>query len=522
MASPRAATSTLWEATCRIAPRPALTEDASSDVCVIGAGISGMTTAYLLAVQGNRVVVVDDGSIGGGMTSHTTAHLTDALDDRYYELERLHGARRCPSCGRIASRRDCLHRGHRERRGHRLRFRAHSGIPLSSGGRQHGGTRSRARRGRAVPACPCAVCRLRPVRSASARASSFRIRRSFIRCAISTASRKRSKRSGGRIHCGTHATSIESGDRITVSTKAGRTIEAGSVVVATNVPINDRLAMHTKQAPYLTYVIALAMPRDAVQPALWWDTRQSISEGERGDAPYHYVRTMRGRADDFLIVGGEDHKLGQESEAERRFLQLESWTRARWPEAREVRYRWSGQVMEPVDALAYIGRNPGDEHVYVVTGDSGNGMTHGTIAGILLSDLIGGRDNPWSALYDPSRKTLSAIKDFAKENLNVAAQYVRDYAGPADISIPRRSTAAKALSYGADSRATRCTATTQASCTSSRRCARTCVASCTGTPRSARSIARATAPRFDCAGKVINGPANSDLAPVTADAAADK
>ena len=408
MASPRAATSTLWEATCRIAPRPALTEDASCDVCVIGAGISGMTTAYLLAVQGNRVVVVDDGSIGGGMTSHTTAHLTDALDDRYYELERLHGA----DGARLAA------------ESHRAAIACIEDI-VKGEGIDCGFARipgylflpagdSTAELDRELDAASRAglpVCRLSSAPGAKRLGPciEFPDQAQFHPLRYLDGLAQAIERSGGRIHCGTHATSIESGDRITVSTKAGRTIEAGSVVVATNVPINDRLAMHTKQAPYLTYVIALAMPRDAVQPALWWDTRQSISEGERGDAPYHYVRTMRGRADDFLIVGGEDHKLGQESEAERRFLQLESWTRARWPEAREVRYRWSGQVMEPVDALAYIGRNPGDEHVYVVTGDSGNGMTHGTIAGILLSDLIGGRDNPWSALYDPSRKTLSAM-----------------------------------------------------------------------------------------------------------------
>ena len=91
--------------------------------------------------------------------------------------------------------------------------------------------------------------------------------------------------------------------------------------------------------------------------------------------------------------------------------------------AREVVYRWSGQVMEPVDAMAFIGSNPGDEHIYIATGDSGNGMTHGTIAGILLTDLITGRDNPWAKLYDPSRISLRAAPEFAKENANVAGQY---------------------------------------------------------------------------------------------------
>jgi Rieske Fe-S protein len=92
--------------------------------------------------------------------------------------------------------------------------------------------------------------------------------------------------------------------------------------------------------------------------------------------------------------------------------------------------------MEPVDGLAFIGRNPMDkENVYIATGDSGNGMTHGTIAGMLLTDLIAGRENEWAELYDPSRKPLSttAIKDFAGENLNVAAQYT-DHVTPGEVS----------------------------------------------------------------------------------------
>jgi nitrite reductase/ring-hydroxylating ferredoxin subunit len=91
--------------------------------------------------------------------------------------------------------------------------------------------------------------------------------------------------------------------------------------------------------------------------------------------------------------------------------------------------------MEPVDSLAFIGRNPGDKNVYVVTGDSGNGMTHGTIAGILLTDLMCGRPSAWETLYDPSRISLRATPEFARENLNMAAQY-RDLATGGDIENP--------------------------------------------------------------------------------------
>jgi glycine/D-amino acid oxidase-like deaminating enzyme len=96
-------------------------------------------------------------------------------------------------------------------------------------------------------------------------------------------------------------------------------------------------------------------------------------------------------------VGGEDHKTGQANDGDERFARLEAWTRERFPAATQFDYRWSGQVLEPVDGLALIGRNPLDsDNVYIATGDSGNGMTHGTIAGTLLTDLISGRDNRWS------------------------------------------------------------------------------------------------------------------------------
>src|SRR5688572_9314374 len=110
--------------------------------------------------------------------------------------------------------------------------------------------------------------------------------------------------------------------------------------------------------------------------------------------------------------------------------------RERFPMAKDVEFRWSGEVMEPIDGMAFIGKNPSDDdNVFIATGDSGNGMTHGTIAGILLTDLIVGKENPWAKLYDPSRISLRSAPEFARENLNVAAQYA-EYATPGEVSSP--------------------------------------------------------------------------------------
>jgi glycine/D-amino acid oxidase-like deaminating enzyme/nitrite reductase/ring-hydroxylating ferredoxin subunit len=222
-------------------------------------------------------------------------------------------------------------------------------------------------------------------------------------------------RDGGKIFGQTHANKIEGGPEARVRTSHGPVVTSEVVVVATNTPVNDLVAIHTKQAPYVTYVIGVRVPKNSVTRALYWDT---------GD-PYHYVRLQSENDYDVLIVGGEDHKTGQADDGNERFARLEQWTRERFPQMGEVEYRWSGQVMEPVDGLAFIGRNPLDnDNVYIATGDSGQGMTHGTIAGLLLTDLIQGRKNAWEDLYRPSRVSLKAIPEYASENLNVAAQYV--------------------------------------------------------------------------------------------------
>jgi Rieske Fe-S protein len=251
-------------------------------------------------------------------------------------------------------------------------------------------------------------------------------------------------RAGGRIHCDTHVSSVEGGAPCTVKTESGRTVTAGAVCVCTNASITDMFRTHVKQAPYRTFVIALVVQRGAVPPGLYWDTPD----------PYHYVRLQHldppagaDAADaeyDALIVGGEDRKTAHGDDAEERWRCLEDWARERFPQVREVVYRWSGQVLEPNDFIAFIGRNPdGAENVYMASGDSGQGMTHGTIAGMILSDLVRGQSNPWSSLYDPSRISLRArpIEEFAKENADVALRYAKDYVTLGDVrseaDIPR-------------------------------------------------------------------------------------
>ncbi|MFN2514738.1 MAG: FAD-dependent oxidoreductase [Pyrinomonadaceae bacterium] len=409
----------VWMDTAKLPLEPSLTERVSADVCIVGAGIAGMSTAYLLAREGKSVVVLDDGPVGGGMTARTTAHLVNALDDRYFELERLHGEDGSRLAAESHTAAINAIEAIVEQEGIKCEFERLDGYlfvpPRDSKKILDDELEALHRAGlteiEKVERVPWDSYDTGP-------ALRFPRQAQFHPLKYLAGLAKAIKEKGGRIYNETHANEIEGGKKARVETTRGGVVTADAVVVATNTPVNDLIAIHTKQAPYQTYVIGARIPKGSVTRGLYWDTPD----------PYHYIRIEtvgRGAsAYDVLIVGGEDHKTGQQDDANKRFSALERWTSRRFPMVESIEYRWSGEVMEPVDGLAFIGRNPMDKkNVFIATGDSGNGMTHGTIAGLLLTDLILGRKSPWESIYDPSRITLGSFSDFVKENLNVAKQY---------------------------------------------------------------------------------------------------
>jgi glycine/D-amino acid oxidase-like deaminating enzyme/nitrite reductase/ring-hydroxylating ferredoxin subunit len=480
----------------------------TADVCVIGAGIAGLTTAYLLSREGRRVVVLDDGPIASGETERTTAHLASALDDGFEHLEKLFGEE-----------------------GARLAFESHAAainrieaiVKMESiacdferldgylflpreGCREELEKEFEAAR-RAGFADAEMVTRAPLSEYETGAAIRFPNQAQFHPLKYIAALAQAIVRNGGQIFAHTHATEVKGGASAYVNTSRTHIVSAGAIVVATNTPVNDRFAIHTKQAPYRTFVIGARVPPGTVTKALYWDYAD----------PYHYVRLARAVENDssgeLLLVGGEDHKTGQASDPDDRFRRLEEWARERFP-IRDVEFRWSGQVLEPVDSLAFIGRNPGDEaNVFIATGDSGHGMTHGTIAGILITDIIMGRENPWRHLYDPSRRSARSAGEFARENLNVAGQYgayvtggdVRDResVAPESGAVIRDGLRKVAVYCDADGARHEFSAV----------CPHLgCIVAWNSLEKTWDCPCHGS--RFDCLGKVVNGPANTDLEPV--------
>ena len=488
----------IWSATAEMPACGPLEGNIHADVCIVGGGIAGLSTAYHLVREGKRVALLDDGPLGGGMTAMTTGHLTSLLDDRYFELEKLHGEEAirvaADSHGAAIERIDEIVRAeHIDCDFARLDgflFLAEGDHPETlerelAAAHRAGLKEVRMERHAPFQSWDSGPCLRVP------RQGQFHPLKYLAGLAQAVV------RGGGRIFCTSHADRIEGGVPKLVHV-GQHVVSADAVVVATNVPINNLFLLHTKQAPYMTYVLAAPVPAGSVPQVLAWDT---------GD-PYHYVRLH----ENLLIVGGEDHKSGQASDSLARYQRLEEWTRKRFPMMGELAFTWGGQVMEPADYLGFIGRNPlDDERIFVVTGDSGMGLTHGTIAGMLLTDLIVGRKNPWERLYSPSRVPLRAAAQMAKEDLNMAAQYGDwltggDVASAADIApgsgaIVRRGLEKLAVYRDHEGGL------------------RECLAACPHlgcivqwNPGQSTWDCPCHGSRFDACGRVINGPANKDLA----------
>jgi glycine/D-amino acid oxidase-like deaminating enzyme/nitrite reductase/ring-hydroxylating ferredoxin subunit len=392
-----------------------------SEICVVGAGITGLTIAYLLQRDGRRVQVLDAGhEAGTGETGRTTAHLSKVLDDGFARLERLfglEGARLAASSHAAAI--DCIE-AIVDAEGIDCDFERLDGFLVAESPEQ------REKLQREVAAMRRADFEglveqhslglpeidIEGPAVRIPRQGAFHVGR-YLNGLVQAFIRR-----GGHLAFGARVLAVKGGDAAHVMLESGARIAARQIVIATNTPFNDRVKMHTKQAAYRTYVVGMQVAREGFPPLLLWDMED----------PYHYVRRVRGEDTDVLIVGGEDHKTGQADDAAERYRRLEDWARVRFPMAGDTLYRWSGQVMEPVDSLGFIGRNPlDDDNVFIATGDSGHGMTHGTIAGLLLSDLIAGRSNPWEHLYDPARKTLRAAGTYLEENANFVGHMVRDW-----------------------------------------------------------------------------------------------
>jgi glycine/D-amino acid oxidase-like deaminating enzyme/nitrite reductase/ring-hydroxylating ferredoxin subunit len=409
----------LWSSTASLPAYAPLAENVEVDVAIVGGGITGLTAAMLLAEAGKKVVLLEARTLGSGVSSRSTVHMTEMIDSWYSRVESdfgKEGARLVAQSSRAAIDRvtafveslgiDC---GHTKKPGYLF---TESEKDVSDLQEEHEAAR---RAGLAVELLERA-----PLPFATKQALLFpdqlQVHISRYLAGLAKAATDR----GAKIHEWSRVLTVEDGEPCLLHLESGPIVRARQIFCATHATMN-RVFLQTKIAAYRSYVVTY--PNVTVPDGLYWDTAD----------PYHYISPFEVDGTTYLLVGGEDHKTGTTRKTGLHLDALHAWTNERLSVG-QPSHRWSAQVWEPVDGLPFIGRNSASEHVFVATGFSGNGTTYGTIAAMIVADIVLGRENAWRELYSATRvKPIASAATYVEENVDFPMHLVTDRMMPPDV-----------------------------------------------------------------------------------------
>lgn len=399
------------------------------DVLVIGGGITGLTTALLLQESGKNCVLAEAHTIGYGATGGTTAHINTFIDSYYHSIEKDFGEDNAKLVARACQEAVGLVDGIVQKYEIDCDFSFKNGYlyaetdkDVSELNKIYESSLKAGVEVRTSDTIPVSV----PFIKAIAFSKQAQIHPLKYIYALAAEFIKK----GGLILENTLITSTEKEKDFHTVTAENRTIKTAKIVYATHIPPGINL-LHFRCAPYRSYALAAKLLDNNYPADLAYDLQD----------PYHYFRTHNINGQNYLVVGGSDHKTGQ-GNPEEAFQSLEQYLH-QYYNVSSIDYKWSAQYYIPADGLPYIGKLPGfDEDVYVATGFSGSGITLGSIAGKILKDLIFGVENNYTELFSPGRlKPIAGFSDFVKENSNVAYRFVADRLSIKDIDslndIPR-------------------------------------------------------------------------------------
>lgn len=407
---------------------PSLNENVETEVCIVGSGIAGISIAYELVNRGKRVTMIEARNVLSGESGRTSGHLSNALDDGYTEIQKKHGHQGAKAAAE--SHTWALKRvGEISRSlGIECEYRTLPGYEISQyprGDPNHDKEVSSLKKEVELAKQLGLPASYRDGLTVKGWDGSIDQRDGAIFADQATFHPTKyfvgvlewlQKQPNFQCYAHTRMMSSSESGLVQVTTTDGYTITAKDMVEATCVPL-QKLSVIAEMEYMRTYCIAIRVPKGSIEDCLLYDEAEA----------YKYIRfTECDENDDYLVVGGCDHKVGQDTTSGR-FEELETWVRERFTKAGTVDYKWSGQIFEPVDYMAFIGKNQGLNHTYIVTGDSGNGLTHGVLAGRLIADEIMGIANPWASLYNPHRLSSIAksLPSMLAHDVQINTQYKR-------------------------------------------------------------------------------------------------
>ena len=401
----------IWWENAYVPPFKTLQKNIDVEIAIVGAGITGLTAAYELAKSGIKYCVLDSAKVAGGVSGHTTGHLTTIMDMYYYHIIKDFSLEKAKDVydAVLFSRKyiekivqleniDCdlkkvpaYYYAEDEDQLKILKDELEAFDKI--------GIKYAQDNGFPLPFEALEFARIEGM----AQFNAVKYLSGLART-IPNASEK--------IYEDSHVEEIKKQEgHYVLKTKKG-SVTARKVILATHSPAGFNL-IQTELLPYMSYVMAAEL-EEPLPEALFYDMKE----------PYNYIRTYKLNNKQYSIIGGFDHRTGQGDEADHH-RQLEEYIRNHF-RVRDIQYKWSAQVFEPADSIPYIGKSPQAENVYIATGFAGDGLIYGSLAGKILADTAMGIPNVYIDLFDPSRiKPVAAAKDFLKHNVEVAKDFVK-------------------------------------------------------------------------------------------------
>jgi glycine/D-amino acid oxidase-like deaminating enzyme/nitrite reductase/ring-hydroxylating ferredoxin subunit len=416
-----------WVATTKETDYPPLEGDVTVDVAVVGGGIAGLAAAFLLGDAGFSVAVLEMRRILKGVTGYTTAKLTSSHGIFYHDLILRFGAEKARMYADANQRAiDWVELTARER-GIDCDFERTSAWTYTSREEEVRKVRFDYEAAHRL-GLPVAFEDSPSLPFGGKAAVRYDLQARFHPRKFLLGLAERFAEKGGMIFENTRARGFEEGAPCTVRTNRGK-IVARDVIIATNYPFVYEGLYFTRLFPYRSYVVGI---RAGNPPS-----RDMYYE----DQPYHTVRPHPADGGELILVGGEEHKTGFGGDTVERYRRVAEYAR-KYFDVASIDYWWSAHDADSADGVPYIGRLTQESmHAYVATGFGGWGMTHGIIAGQLLADLIQGKKNPWSRLYNPSRVMVTGktVGQFVMENFSAVGHLVTanvsrgEKASPSDL-----------------------------------------------------------------------------------------
>ncbi len=371
-----------------------------TDVVIVGAGVAGTTTAYLLALAGVRAIVLEKGEIvQNSTTAYTTGFLVSDIDTDLVDLIKIFGAENAKTIwSSHAHAIDAIERIVKKEK-IECEFMRADEYWLATSKNSSKQLRTEAALARSYGFSIAEVPIMNPFGSFDS-IHVFKNQAKFHAIKYLAALREAAIQNGAVFFDNTEVVQISGDALVTVTTSDGKKVTARHLVIATYEPFYNPWRLFAKKGMYVSYVYELAVPKAVIPEGLYQDSHN----------PYHYMRVDQiGGDEDRMIIGGEDRREELPAALKKNFAALLSYFEKQFPGiAYRIVTQWDGPILESIDGIAFIGsycnKHP---NRHIATAFSGNGMTYGYLAGEIISDAILGNKNPYAKIYTPMRRHIT-------------------------------------------------------------------------------------------------------------------